>query len=74
MCEHAAMQLMDGEECGCSFKKNHSVSTVTDVINDLVIVLAPEGGVESATAVIRWLKSGCYHKLLSVLLNSSSEL
>lgn len=65
---------MAGEECGCAFKKNYSVSTATDVINDLVIVLAPVGGVKSATAVIRWLKSDCYHKLLSVLLNSSSEL
>lgn len=65
---------MAGEECGRSFKKDYSVSTATDVINDLVIVLAPEGGVQSATAVIRWLKSGFNHKLLSVLLNSSSEL
>lgn len=55
-------------------KKKNPVSIATNIINDLVIVSALEGGVKSAAAVIRWLKSHCYHKLLSALLNFSSEL
>lgn len=80
MCEPAAMQLkhieknVDAPSKKKGKKKNHPVSIATGIINDLVIVSAPEGGVKSATAVIRWLKSGRNHKLLSVLLNSFSEL
>lgn len=42
-----------------SSKKYQSVSIATNIINDLVIVSALEGGAKSATAVIRWPKPHC---------------
>ena len=46
-----------------NLKKKHFVSIATNIINDLVLAIALQGGVKSAAAVIRWLKSHCYHKL-----------